>query len=529
MALLFECMQSCAQKCLTRADIVRDAIFRQLTPRTGSGLRLRSGVTSRKAALLMASRSRLLKIQVRKSPLAMNRRQHPRFAFRLLSLCMLILALGVAASAEWKEKVLYSFQGIPDGSQPAGGVVFDQVGNLYGATTGGGSSSCVSFGDCGVVYQLTPPAKKGGSWTEAVLYVFKGNASNDGATPGGSLLIDGSGNLYGTTAYGGAGGCIVLGTKMGCGAVYEMKPPQTRDGKWRETVLYSFRGGKDGDFPVGSLTFDKLGNLYGVTQYGGGYGSCNAPYFQYCGTVFKLSQPKTKSGKWQEKVLYSFKSGTDGANPNGGLVFDTKGSIYGTTYAGGNQNCKYDESVGCGTAFELKPSKKKDGTWAETRRHVFTDGSDGRLPSCGLIFDASGAMYGAAEGGVKMGGVVFRLSSASDSRWKETVIYGFKSDSYTYTPAVAVFDKSGNLYGTTNVGPSQSLAGSVFRLKPPNQNGGSWSFSLLRGFTGVPDAAFPNTNLSLDKSGDLYGTTQAGGTGTGCGHGGCGTVFEVSP
>src|SRR5580658_227939 len=118
---------------------------------------------------------------------------------------------------------------------------------------------------------------------------------------------------------------------------------------------------------------------------------------------FELSPPETKGGKWKEKVLYSFKSGTDGANPNGGLVLDSKGAIYGTTYAGGNQNCKYDASVGCGTAFKLK-SPKKGVDWMEEHLHVFTGGDDGGGPNGELIFDTKGSVYGTAGGGNVSGG-----------------------------------------------------------------------------------------------------------------------------
>jgi hypothetical protein len=263
-----------------------------------------------------------------------------RVANRLL-LFALVLALVSDASAEWKEKVLYSFQGLPDGSVPAGGVVFDTHGNLYGATTEGGANSCPGIAQCGTVYQLTPPTTKGDAWTETVLYVFLGKNHNDGNTPAGGVLIDAAGNLYGTTAYGGGGGCILLGTNVGCGTVYELSPPAQKGGAWRETVLYSFKGDSDGQLPVGDLAFDKQGNLYGATQYGGGYGSCNPSFYQHCGTIFKLSPPKAKGGKWTEKVLHGFKSGKDGANPNGGLVFDSKGAIYGTTFIGG-YNCPHN-------------------------------------------------------------------------------------------------------------------------------------------------------------------------------------------
>src|SRR5579863_9872399 len=268
----------------------------------------------------------------------MTYKQCSRLVSRPL-LLFLILMLASTASAEWKEKVLYSFQGLPDGSVPAGGVVFDTHGNLYGATTEGGANSCPGIAQCGTVYQLTPPATKGDAWTETVLYTFLGKNHNDGNTPAGGVMIDAAGNLYGTTAYGGAGSCILLGTNVGCGTVYELSPPTQKGGAWRETVLYSFKGDTDGQLPIGDLVFDKQGNLHGATQYGGGYGSCNPSFYQHCGTVFKLSPPKTKGGKWTEKVLHGFKGGMDGANPNGGLVFDGTGAIYGTTSAGGNTNC----------------------------------------------------------------------------------------------------------------------------------------------------------------------------------------------
>src|SRR5579863_5957305 len=195
------------------------------------------------------------------------------FALRLLGLFVVILALGASASAEWKEKVLYSFQGIPDGAYPAGGVVFDKAGNLYGATGWGGAKDCISILQCGTVYQLTPPAKQGDPWKEKVLHIFRFvGKQNDGDGPQGGVTLDSSGNLYGTTAYGGTGNCQLFGSRVGCGTVYEMTPPKTKDSKWTEKVLYSFQSGTDGYFPWGDLTWDKQGNLYGATQYGGGYG-----------------------------------------------------------------------------------------------------------------------------------------------------------------------------------------------------------------------------------------------------------------
>src|SRR5580693_8172995 len=157
---------------------------------------------------------------------------------------VVILMFATSALAEWKEKVLCSFQGGNDGQSPAGGVVFDKAGNLYGVTNEGGST-CPSPG-CGTVFQLAPPTQKVGRWTETILYGFNGN---DGSIPVGGAIIDGNGNLYGTTAYGGSGTCLLFGDNVGCGVVYELSPPTQKGGKWTYTVLYNFQGEKDGLFP----------------------------------------------------------------------------------------------------------------------------------------------------------------------------------------------------------------------------------------------------------------------------------------
>src|SRR5579859_1707807 len=151
---------------------------------------------------------------------------------RLLLLFAIVLIFAVSASAEWKEKVLYSFQGLPDGAYPAGSVVFDHAGNLYGATTYGGANNCPGVGECGTVYQLQPPPQKGKPWREKTLYVFKGANHNDGSSPSGGVLMDQAGNLYGTNAYGGTGKCQLFGSRTGCGTVYELTPPKQEGGSW---------------------------------------------------------------------------------------------------------------------------------------------------------------------------------------------------------------------------------------------------------------------------------------------------------
>ena len=226
-------------------------------------------------------------------------------------LLALLLALAPISSAEWNEKVLYSFQGGNDGSFPGGGVVFDQQGNLYGVTEAGGPPSCAPIGSyCGTVYELSPSIK-GGPWTKTLLYMFKGKRYNDGEVPDG-LIIDQAGNLYGVTAYGGTGGCVLVGVPAGCG-------PTTKGGAWTEKTLFRFNG-QDGATPAAGVVFGKNGNLYGTASAGATRGN---------GAVFDLA-PAGGGGPWKETVLHLFIDGNDGTSPEGGLVFDATGSLCGT-------------------------------------------------------------------------------------------------------------------------------------------------------------------------------------------------------
>ena len=232
-------------------------------------------------------------------------------------------------------------------------------------------------------FNLLLRPKKEDAWIETILYGFNGT---DGSIPVGGAIIDGNGNLYGTTAYGGSGTCLLFGDNVGCGVVYELSPPTKKGGQWTYTVLYNFQGGKDGLFPWGDLVFDNHGNLYGATQFGGGKGTtCNQYFDGNCGTVFELSPPKQKGGKWTEKILHSFAGGSngqqvgDGADPNGALILDNDGAIYGTTHFGGSVKGECSEGsggTGCGVVFKLAPRTKKSEQWSETILRRF-DGPDG--------------------------------------------------------------------------------------------------------------------------------------------------------
>jgi uncharacterized repeat protein (TIGR03803 family) len=405
-----------------------------------------------------------------------------------------------------------------DGYLPAGGVVFDSAGNLYGATTYGGSGgpNCIG-GSCGTVYQLMPPAQPGGTWAENILYNFAGKSqNNDGELPNGGLVIDSQGDLYGVTAYGGTGACTIFGGLDGCGTVFELTPPATPGGAWTKTTIYSFQGGADGYLPNGNLTFDSAGNLYGATTYGGGFGSCNAPYYQYCGTIFELSPPRQSGGIWTEKVLYSFKSGADGANPYGGLVFDEHGAMYGTTQVGGNQNCQPAGGVGCGTVFKLQPSATGPGVWNESILYRFRseglsdDGADGAGPNPGLVVDQDGVLYGTTlDGGSNEEGTIFSLSPPGKpgATWVETIILDFGGLVGTQ-PMAGLVLHSGILYGTVYSGGGYQ-AGTAFRLEASTILKGRVSPTVICDFPMGNQAAEPESQLTLDKSGALYGTTVA--------------------
>lgn len=350
------------------------------------------------------------------------------------------------------ETVLHRFKGA-GGASPYGGLIRDATGNSYGTTSAGGASNS------GSVFKL------GTTGTETRLHSFTGAPSGcgttgnppcDGAFPYAGLIRDRAGNLYGTTSAGGASNSGTVFKVTAAGAA---------------TVLYSFcakSGCTDGATPYGSLLRTSTGILYGTTSAGGiTAGNC----FPYgCGVVFRLD-PTTGS----ETVLYSFAGSPDGAHPYGGLVPDSAGNVYGTTFEGGTGAC----TNGCGVVFEVP----KVGT--EKVLYSFTGyPNDGAFPYAGLVRDSAGNMYGTtAYGGTSDKGVVFKL----DTTDTESVLHSFAG-----APSGC---------GTTG--------------NPPC------------------DGENPRASLLLDSTGNLYGTTYLGGTvGTVCGGSpadSCGIVFKLVP
>jgi uncharacterized repeat protein (TIGR03803 family) len=340
------------------------------------------------------------------------------------------------------EGVLHSFQGGIDGALPSGNLI-NVGGSFYGTTNQGGGTGCGSNGNpgagCGTVFKVAPLG------VESVLHSFQGGT--DGANPSAGLVNVG-GTFYGTTFGGGGMGC----GGSGCGTVFKVTPNGI------ESVIYSFKGGSDGALPLSDL-INVGGTLYGTTQFGGGGMGCSGG--AGCGTVFKVTP------KGVESVLYSFKGGSDGANPQGRLI-NVSGTLYGTTYGGGatGPGCA---SNGCGTVFKVTL------TGVESVLHSFQGGSDGANPNAGLV-NVGGTLYGTTTQG-------------GDG---------------------------------TGVGCAEGGCGTVFKVTPKGVE------SVVHS-QGGSDGASPSGDL-INVLGTLYGTTNQG-SGTGCGGpgNGCGTVFKVTP
>jgi uncharacterized repeat protein (TIGR03803 family) len=321
------------------------------------------------------------------------------------------------------------------------------------------------------------------------LHLFAG--APDGAYPYAGLIRDATGNLYGTTQTGGA----TCYQSITCGTVFKI------DSAGAETVLYRFKGGADGAWPVASLIIDSAGNLYGTTSAGGGTG-CSDNGFG-CGTVFKLSP------NGQETVLYRLQGGEDGGAPWGNLIRDPAGNLYGATTIGGGTGCN---GSGCGTVFRVDSRAK------ETVLYRFTGTTDAAFPAVGLIRDAAGNLYGttAAGGGGNCSdgnfgdgcGTVFKLTRNSDGKWMETLVHVFSGSDGNHPLGSLLRDRAGNLYGTTrDGGTSTAPSGVLFEVKPSGKESTLFNFPGYLGYGG----GNPYGNVVMDSAHNLYGTTSGGG------------------
>jgi uncharacterized repeat protein (TIGR03803 family) len=327
---------------------------------------------------------------------------------------------------------------------------------------------------------------------EKVIYAFSdppGRSGCSGRSPLAPLIADESGNLYGTTIVGGVNevGCVFKLTRSNSG--------------WRENALYAFSG-PDGYYPSAALVFDRLGNLYGTTEFGGDYNS---------GVVFELTP--SSDGTWTETVLHSFGSGSDGYNPLSNLIFDPSGNLYGTTFSSNGIRRG-------GTVFRLTPGVNG---WTETVLYAFPTsyGVDAYAPASGVVMDRQGNLYGTSEGGGANGnGTVYELARSKDGKYRESVIYSFGVlDGQTPMSGLTI-DANGSLYGTTALSYSYSDSGIVFRLKKDAL--GSWTEDVLHQMTGS-DGSWPLGPVVFDSLGNLFAAASSGG------QYGMGSVFELTP
>jgi uncharacterized repeat protein (TIGR03803 family) len=387
--------------------------------------------------------------------------------------------------------VLHTFTGGPDGAYPQA-VILDAAGNLYGdAGAGGNYTYCPDHG-CGVVFKL----RHGSSGSVLTpLYTFTGIDQLDGAGPG-PLTIAPDGSLYGRSV------------GFPYAMVYRLQPPLSPchavQCPWSRSLVYRFNQNENGGaYPTaGPLVFDRSGNIYGVTQFGGNSG-CNNNNSS-CGTVFEL----VKSGGVYSLAFIHLFSGPDGAVPGAysGVTLDSAGNLYGTTSLGG-------PTRNYGTVWQLVNSGPG---WTETLLYSFSHDNDdqGRYPNAGVILDSAGNLYGTTTiGGPHTGGTVFDLSGTGNL----SVLFGFPQNS-AGTFSKLTWGPDGGLYGTTPSG-GQFGRGAVFKLTNMN---GTWVYTALHDFTGGSDGGSPFGSVVFDAQGNLYGAAQGGGMNEN------GVVFQIT-
>lgn len=425
-----------------------------------------------------------------------------RFAFRIAALTLVLAAAACSSAgglpnvprsiapasggAGTRERVIYNFKGGSGGASPQGTLTADQRGAIYGTTTYGGIYGCTFNAGCGTVFKLTRVERR---YVHRVLYEFQGG--KDGNGPNSGVVAETGGVLYGTTEYGGA---------FGLGTVFELTP----SGKsYKEKLLHSFGGARDGDAPFGGLTVDGAGDLFGATLLGGGGGSqCSTG--SGCGVVFELLH---SGERYTERILHRFTGGRDGATPGSPPIFAGDKLLGTAATGGGNPSCGGAPiNTGCGTVYELDP---QGGTYHFRAIYWFGGmaGGDAANPFAALTAGASGTFFGLGQyGGKRDAGAVFALKP-SRTGYSERTLHSFGATgdgSYPLYPLAV--GKKGTLFGMTEYGGTPSSDGTVFAV---TQSG---SESVLLAFANGPKGAYPEGGLLVGNDGTLYGTASYGGT-----------------
>jgi uncharacterized repeat protein (TIGR03803 family) len=438
--------------------------------------------------------------------------QWPRKATVASVLTAVVVALGILLPIPARaqtEAVIYDFnyltrtaEGCPYDSfnvNPHTGVVFSK-GHLYGTTPQGGAGAPNDPNSKdGMVYEVSKSVHGKTPWPKKTLHSFQPEASTEGPAADGlypcSSLIDDKGILYGSTLYGGI---------SGLGTIYALVPPGVGETGWIEYQIYTFLGQDDGAFPYDGLVMDGNGAFYGVNR--GGFSTGAGP------TVFQLV---CGSGSCTAKSLLT---NNENVTYNGDLLLDaTTGALYGTTHDGGK---------GYGNVFSLTPSS---GSWAYADLYDFTGNTDGAYPNGGLVMAGDGSIFGTTQGGgtgiAGAGdGVLFELRQlTAGSPYTLEVQHTFSGEPDGSTPVAGLYeDASGNFWGTTTLGGSSNM-GTIFELYPDRLVVEKWHYLEPYSFAGgLTDGANPQGRLTEDQNGNLYGTTNTGGSA------GEGIVFQLS-
>jgi uncharacterized repeat protein (TIGR03803 family) len=421
----------------------------------------------------------------------LHRRRHDAMRNLLLAaLGAFMLFMPASASAAQDAEVLVHVFG-SDGSG-AGGV------EPYGGVvldSSGNAYGTASYGGAfgrGLVWEMYRGAN--GQWTEKRIYNFGEANGDDSYGPLAGLVFDHAGSLYGTTIGGGQ-------PAGQAGTVFELS--LDIDGEWIYKRIHTF-GVAEGQQPRSAVVFDSAGNLYGNTSEGGAYNE---------GTIFKLI--RGSDGTWLEQTLYSF--GANSQDSGGAfqpVALDASGNIWGTLYTGG--------TYGLGAIFELSPNSS--GDWIETIVYSFPGGTNGEYPQCGLIFDAKGNLYGTVSyGGSSDEGLVYELSPSGNGGWTTTTLYDVGNVEGFIPYGSLTFGKSGNLYGATWQGGPLEM-GNIYALHLTPA--GVWTGKNIHSLRGGLQGCRPDGPVAMDSAGNLYDTTLLCGEGQGTN--GAGVVFEIA-
>jgi uncharacterized repeat protein (TIGR03803 family) len=411
----------------------------------------------------------------------------------------------------WTQTVLYSFQGSPDGANPVASLTKGTGGVFYGTTSAGGATGN------GTVFELTPPTKAGGAWTETVLYSFQagpvvGTVTTNGTSvtlvsgapfvtgapwAGTTIAINGAGNTY-TIASVESATSLTLTSSAGTQTTVSYLVDSAPAGPWA--------GWPDGSSPQGDVILFPNGKLYGTTFGGGSVGS---------GAVFQLTPP-TGKGPWTEQIIWNVGQGGArfGSGPESGLVASS-GDLYGNACCG---------TVG-GTVFKLSPPTKTVTTWTAHNVFGFSSYASGKEPVGGMAIDANGVLYGTTkEGGSNGGGIVFALTPGGAGKsYTLDTIWAFANGNDGGAPyGTVLLGASGQLYVTVTSGCEYGVGG-VLEFTPPATKGNPWTETVLYSFTGGADGSQPFAGVIAGSNNTLYGTTVFSNFDLGYG-----TVYELT-